>query len=99
MNPKLVGYALGDGSSFSKQAQFNMAFNGAMDQDLMQEARRLMNKMERDPRIDLKNNWKVCLLIKLFWQSPDRIRITSFWNISLQSFVPKYNWVMNDNHD
>lgn len=89
MNPKLVGYALGDGSSFSKQAQFNMAFNGAMDQDLMQEARRLMNKMERDPRIDLKNNWKVCLLIKLFWQSPDRIRITSFLEYFPSEFCAK----------
>ncbi|KAK6624207.1 hypothetical protein RUM44_011066 [Polyplax serrata] len=59
MNPNLVGYSEGNGNTFSHNAQFNVAYSGAMDQDLMGQAIRLLRRMKRDRRVDFKNHWKM----------------------------------------
>lgn len=59
MNPNLMGYSTGNGGVFSKESQLNVAFSGAMDQDLMGQANRLLRKMKEDKRVDFKNHWKV----------------------------------------
>ena len=59
MNPKLVGYSKGDGNTYSHNAQFNVAYSGAMDQDLIGQARRLITIMKNDKRVDYENHWKV----------------------------------------
>lgn len=61
MNPNLIGYSEGDGNTYSENAQFNVAFNGAMDQDLMEQATRLIRRMKKDKRVDFQNQWKVIL--------------------------------------
>ncbi|KAG8239899.1 hypothetical protein J437_LFUL019491, partial [Ladona fulva] len=57
-NPRLIGYSLGDGLSNNKKAQFNVAVSGAMDQDLLHEAKELVRRMRRDPRVDMARHWK-----------------------------------------
>lgn len=59
MNPKLVGYSTSDGRFSSRSSQFNMAYVGAMDQDLMLQARKLIARMRSDRRVDFENHWKV----------------------------------------
>lgn len=59
MNPKLVGFSTGDGWFLSRTSQFNMAFVGAMDQDLLLQARKLLARMKNDRRVDFENHWKV----------------------------------------
>ncbi|KAL0279547.1 UNVERIFIED_CONTAM: hypothetical protein PYX00_001076 [Menopon gallinae] len=63
MNPELVGYSIGDGSPFSKAAQFNAAYFGAMDQDIMGQAVWLVRKLKTDPRVDFRNDWKMLTLM------------------------------------
>ncbi|XP_046392986.1 phospholipase B1, membrane-associated-like [Ischnura elegans] len=58
-NPKLIGYSLGDGKSENRNSQFNVAVAGAMDQDLLHEAKVLVRRISRDPRVDMQRHWKL----------------------------------------
>jgi hypothetical protein len=60
-NSNLTGYSLGDGRSQTRNAQLNVAVNGAMDQDLPFEAVELVRRMRADRRINFKKDWKVKL--------------------------------------
>jgi hypothetical protein len=58
-NPNLTGYSLGDGHSESHSSRFNVAVNGAMDQDMEFAAHVLVKRMQADHTIDFQNDWKV----------------------------------------
>ncbi|XP_071455288.1 phospholipase B1, membrane-associated-like [Hetaerina americana] len=58
-NPQLVGFSLGDGKSENRNAQFNVAVAGAMDQDLLYEAKVLVRRISKDPRVDMQRHWKL----------------------------------------
>lgn len=60
-NPKLIGYALSDSFVFEKKAVFNIGHSEAMSQDMPFMANRLVEKIKRDPRVDLNKDWKVML--------------------------------------
>ncbi|XP_031840783.1 phospholipase B1, membrane-associated isoform X2 [Nomia melanderi] len=58
-NPKLFGYALGDSYTAHSASQFNVAEIGAMSRDMPFMAQYLVNKIKKDPRVDMKNHWKM----------------------------------------
>lgn len=58
-NPNLIGYALGDSLISQSESQLNVAESGAMSRDMPFMARYLVNKMKKDPRIDMKKHWKL----------------------------------------
>jgi phospholipase B1 len=47
-NPNLKGYSVKSGSVFSRKAKFNVAFGGAIAQNMPWEAKRLVSKMKSD---------------------------------------------------
>nr|XP_031846513.1 phospholipase B1, membrane-associated-like [Nomia melanderi] len=58
-NPKLFGYALGDSFTAHPVSQFNVAEAFAMSRDMPFMAQYLVDKIKKDPRVDMKNNWKM----------------------------------------
>lgn len=58
-NPNLIGYASSDAFTAEKKSEFNVAEGGAMSRDLPFMAQILVKRMRNDPRVDLKNHWKV----------------------------------------
>ncbi|XP_076763921.1 phospholipase B1, membrane-associated-like [Xylocopa sonorina] len=58
-NPKLIGYALGDSLTRHPDSQLDVAEFGATSNDMPFMAKHLVNKMKRDPRIDIKRHWKL----------------------------------------
>ncbi|XP_076764145.1 phospholipase B1, membrane-associated [Xylocopa sonorina] len=81
-NPKLVGYALGDSLTKHPASQLNVAETAAMSKDMPFMAKYLVNKIKKDPRIDIKRHWK---LVSLFIGSNDfcseMCSIPSPWSI------------------
>lgn len=62
-NPKLIGYALGDGQTSEVTSQLNVAEISAMSRDMPFMAKYLINKMKRDTRINIKKHWKFISLL------------------------------------
>lgn len=58
-NPNLIGYSLGDSYTYHKESQFNIAEIAAMSQDMPYMAQQLVKRIQNDPRVDMKNDWKV----------------------------------------
>ncbi|XP_067009243.2 uncharacterized protein [Anabrus simplex] len=58
-NPKLLGYALGALDASSPISGLNVAQNGALDDELLYQAKFLVRKMKADSYIDIQNDWKV----------------------------------------
>ncbi|CAB3376631.1 Hypothetical predicted protein [Cloeon dipterum] len=58
-NRNLTGFSLGDGHSESRSSRFNVAVNGAMDQDVEFAAATLVRRMHADHSIDFQNDWKM----------------------------------------
>ncbi|XP_059480389.1 phospholipase B1, membrane-associated-like [Neocloeon triangulifer] len=58
-NSNLTGFSVGDGHSESRSSRFNVAVNGAMDQDMEFAAATLVRRMQADHTIDFKNDWKM----------------------------------------
>jgi hypothetical protein len=58
-NANVTGYSVGDGHSESRSSRFNVAVNGAMDQDMEFAAATLVRRMQADHTIDFQNDWKV----------------------------------------
>lgn len=58
-NPRLIGYALGDGQTYESVSQLNVGEINAKSRDMPFMAKYLINKMKRDTRIDIKKHWKV----------------------------------------
>ncbi|XP_078037527.1 phospholipase B1, membrane-associated-like [Augochlora pura] len=62
-NPKLIGYALGDSYVTHEASQFDVAELGAMSRDMPFMAEYLVNKLRKDPRVDIKKHWKLITLM------------------------------------
>ncbi|XP_076647791.1 phospholipase B1, membrane-associated isoform X1 [Halictus rubicundus] len=58
-NPKLIGYALGDSYTTHRASQFDVAEAGAMSRDMPFMAEYLVNRLRKDPRVDIKKDWKL----------------------------------------
>nr|XP_031846649.1 phospholipase B1, membrane-associated-like [Nomia melanderi] len=62
-NPKLFGYALGDSFTAHPASQFSVAEAGAMSRDMPFMAQYLVNRIKKDPRVDMKNHWKMITIL------------------------------------
>ncbi|XP_065082777.1 phospholipase B1, membrane-associated [Ochlerotatus camptorhynchus] len=62
-NPNLYGYPIKDSISIRKASRFNAAEGGAMSQDIPHMARNLVKRMLSDPRVDIKNHWKLITIL------------------------------------
>nr|CAD7603145.1 unnamed protein product [Timema genevievae] len=58
-NPKLLGYALGTAETSSPLSGLNVAENGALDDELLKQAKSLVRKIRQDNFIDIDNDWKL----------------------------------------
>ncbi|PBC31991.1 Phospholipase B1, membrane-associated [Apis cerana cerana] len=57
-NHNLIGYALGNSLTSHPASQLNVAEGGALSMDMPYMAKFLINRMKKDPRIDINNHWK-----------------------------------------
>ncbi|XP_015108708.1 phospholipase B1, membrane-associated [Diachasma alloeum] len=62
-NPKLFGYCKKDAWNHQPAAEFNVAESASMSRDMPFMAEILARRMKSDPRVDMKNHWK---LVSLF---------------------------------
>ncbi|KAJ6645952.1 Phospholipase B1, membrane-associated [Pseudolycoriella hygida] len=62
-NPDLYGYSLADGHSTHKRSRFNTAEIGAMSRDLPHQAKVLVKRMTSDPRVKIKEHWKLITIL------------------------------------
>lgn len=62
-NPQLFGYSLGDSYNVHRSAQFNVAENIATTSDMPFNAQKLMQRIRADPRVSMKNHWKLITLM------------------------------------
>ncbi|KAG5673730.1 hypothetical protein PVAND_003750 [Polypedilum vanderplanki] len=62
-NPNLYGFSLSDAYNVHKSAQFNIAENIATTTDMPFNAKILMQRMMKDPRVDMKKHWKLLTLM------------------------------------
>ncbi|XP_076442169.1 phospholipase B1, membrane-associated-like [Babylonia areolata] len=62
-NPELYGFATGNGKEDSKHAFFNVAVSGSTSSDLLPQARKLIDRMKTDPKVDFANDWKVVTIL------------------------------------
>lgn len=67
-NPNLTGYSTGTGEFLSPHSQLNVAFPVSADADALKEAKVLVNRMKKDKRINIKEDWK---MITLFFGAND----------------------------
>lgn len=64
-NHNLIGYAFGDSLTSHPASQLNVGEGGALSMDMPYMAKFLVNRMKKDPRIDIKNHWKVRISHKI----------------------------------
>ncbi|XP_043795819.1 phospholipase B1, membrane-associated-like [Apis laboriosa] len=57
-NHNLIGYALGNSLTSHPASQLNVGEGGAVSMDMPYMAKFLINRMKKDPRIDINNHWK-----------------------------------------
>ncbi|XP_071455799.1 phospholipase B1, membrane-associated-like [Hetaerina americana] len=57
-NPDLIGISTGSGDYKSQAAGFNVAVRGAVDEDMLVQAKYLKKKMMDNPDIDYEKHWK-----------------------------------------
>jgi phospholipase B1 len=63
-NPYLKGMSHGVTKAYSnKTSGYNLALTGTKTFDLSKQARKLVTKMKRDPRIDFYNDWKMVTIL------------------------------------
>lgn len=66
-NHNLIGYALGNSLTSHPASQLNVAEGGALSMDMPYMAKFLINRMKKDPRIDINNHWKVPISHKIHY--------------------------------
>lgn len=62
-NPNLYGYATGDGDEDSSRSYFNVAITGSTSSELESQARKLINRIRGDSKVDFNNDWKVVTIL------------------------------------
>lgn len=58
-NPNLTGYSVGKGEFLSPNSHMNVAIPVSADYDALKQAKMLVSKMKKDPKVDFNNDWKV----------------------------------------
>ncbi|CAI5770822.1 phospholipase B1, membrane-associated [Podarcis lilfordi] len=61
-NPSLLGYSSGKGSQSTSNAYLNQAVAGARAEDLLSQARKLIDLMKTDSKINFQEDWKLVTL-------------------------------------
>ncbi|KAH8309871.1 hypothetical protein KR067_009839 [Drosophila pandora] len=61
-NPKLYGYAIKDGLSTDRTSRFDVAELAAMSRDMPYMAKVLVKRMQRDPNVNMTQDWKLVTL-------------------------------------
>lgn len=65
-NPNLYGYSSAEsGNADQRSSVFNAASAGAMISDTVHQARNLVKRMRNDPRVNMKNHWKLVGDVKI----------------------------------
>lgn len=64
-NPRLTGYSTDTGEFHSTSAKLNIAFPVAATEDVLQQARILVQRIKNDPKINVKKHWKVIIFVRL----------------------------------
>ncbi|XP_063983894.1 phospholipase B1, membrane-associated-like [Diachasmimorpha longicaudata] len=85
-NPKLFGYCRKDAWNHEPAAEFNVAESASMSRDMPFMAEILIKRMKNDPRVDIKNHWK---LVSLFNGANDFCS-DMCWNPSPQDTVKNH---------
>ncbi|KAL1117924.1 hypothetical protein AAG570_004237 [Ranatra chinensis] len=67
-NPNLRGYSVGKAQFPSPPSGLNVAFPVSADEDALKQAKQLVLKMKRDPKVDFENDWK---MITIFFGAND----------------------------
>lgn len=75
----MIGYALGNSLTSHPASQLNVGEGGAVSMDMPYMAKFLINRMKKDPRIDINNHWKVRISHKIHYSSMEIIMITNFY--------------------
>ncbi|KAF4533409.1 hypothetical protein B566_EDAN013293 [Ephemera danica] len=57
-NANVTGYSIGEGSFQAKNSRFNIAMPAALDEDTLKQARILVARIRKDPKINFRNSWK-----------------------------------------
>lgn len=63
-NKNLTGYATGTGELLSTRSKLNVAYPVAATEDVLHQARLIVQRMKNNPNIDINKQWKVCYSIK-----------------------------------
>lgn len=58
-NPKLIGFSTGTGQVWSPQSGFNVAEPGALGVNMPYMARKLVERIRSDKRVNFEQHWKV----------------------------------------
>ncbi|XP_054849217.1 phospholipase B1, membrane-associated [Eublepharis macularius] len=61
-NPSLIGFSTGKGKEQTTNAGLNQAVAGAHVEDVSSQARRLIDLMKNDPKINFQEDWKLVTL-------------------------------------
>ncbi|XP_061386062.1 phospholipase B1, membrane-associated-like [Musca vetustissima] len=61
-NPQLYGYAIGNVVSRERASRFNVGEGSALTLDMPYQARVLIRRLERDPKVDMSKHWKLITL-------------------------------------
>lgn len=61
----MTGYAITDSLTIDRNSRFNVAESGAMSRDTPYMANILVKRMKNDPSVDIKNHWKVLIILAL----------------------------------
>lgn len=63
-NPNLYGFSTAANSlGFQRESKFNVAEPGAISGHTIRQAKNLVKRMRSDPRVDIKNHWKVVTIM------------------------------------
>lgn len=63
-NPNLYGFSTAANSlGYQKESKFNVAEPGAISAHTVRQAKNLVKRMRSDPRVDIKNHWKLVTIM------------------------------------
>jgi len=84
-NPHLVGFSSGTGSSVDEEAGFNVGEPGALSRQMLYQAKVLVERIKKDPRVHFHRDWKVSKSGKIYAiknLSNNKLKCFKFFNLS-----------------
>jgi phospholipase B1 len=67
-NPNLTGYSTGTGEFSSPNSQLNVAFPVSADADALKQAKVLVRRIRKNPKINFNEDWK---MVTIFFGAND----------------------------